>query len=253
MKENRILHALGEVDDAYIAEASPAQPKKRRWIKFAATAACLALVAAGGAFALRRPAAVDPARAPITLSDRSSGVKIKYISADNLPKTSSAYCLVWLELDEIFARDTTIFRGTVSYIDNIALDFNGRKSYRAIAGIVVDEVIQGDVRAGEVVPILLPCGIHDDIWVEDTDIVAQMRVGMEGIFMPKAYDDDSRWEENGATLYLNEVAPYGLWDGMRWVFLDTGSGLVFEKGLYADIASAGTLDQVEAYIREQLG
>lgn len=49
MKETKILAALGQVDDAYIAEAAPVQRKRWGWIKWVATAACLALIVVGGA------------------------------------------------------------------------------------------------------------------------------------------------------------------------------------------------------------
>lgn len=47
MKEKRILQALGQVDEAYIEEAAPAEraDKKRGWIKWGAIAACVALAA----------------------------------------------------------------------------------------------------------------------------------------------------------------------------------------------------------------
>lgn len=48
MSEERLLNALGQVDDQYILEAAPGQTpgKNRAWIKWAALAACLCLVLA---------------------------------------------------------------------------------------------------------------------------------------------------------------------------------------------------------------
>lgn len=250
MKELQLLTALGEIDDAYIAEAAPVQQNKRKWIRWAAAAACFTLIVTGGIAALGREVALDSQITPIVLSERSSGVKVEYTL--NPRYTTSEACLVWLELEEIFAPETTIFRGTVSHIDNIELDFGGRKSYRAIVSICVDEVLQGGVKAGEFVRVLAPCPINGEITQSATEVIAQLREGMEGIFMPKVYYEEAFWEENGATLYLRDLAPYGFWDGMRWAFLDTGDELVFEKNVYEEIASAETLDQVEAYIREQI-
>ncbi len=252
MKEMQILIALGEINDAYIAEAAPKQQNKGRWIKWAALAACFVLILTGGVAVLRHGATLEPQILPIVLSDRSNGVKVEYTR--NPRYTLSEACLVWLELEEIFAPETTIFRGTVSHIDNIELDFNGRKSYRAIVSICVDEVLQGDVKAGETVRVLAPCPISNGkVTQSATEVIAQLEEGMEGIFMPKAYDDEAYWEENGATLYLRDIAPYGFWDGIRWVFLDTNRGLVFDQSVYKAIASADNLDQVEEYIRQQLG
>lgn len=251
MKETKILAALGQVDDAYIAEAAPVQRKRWGWIKWVATAACLALIVVGGAAAFRHGTIVDSRTCQFRCRTGSSGVKVKYTLNPRAGDLTSN-CLDGLSLEEIFSTETVIFRGTVSYIDNIELDFNGRKSYRAIAGIHVDKVLQGDVTAGDVVRVLLPCPITGSVQQSATDVIAQLREGMEGIFMPKHYSEEAIWEENDATLYLRDIAPYGLWDGMRWVFLKTDTRLVFEKGVYKDIASATTLDEVEAFILTQL-
>ncbi|MDE6454473.1 MAG: hypothetical protein K2L38_00860, partial [Dysosmobacter sp.] len=41
-------------------------------------------------------------------------------------------------------------------------------------------------------------------------------------------------------------------EGGHYVFADTGDGLDFERSAYPDLAEAETLDEVAAYIREQL-
>ncbi|MBQ5952003.1 MAG: hypothetical protein IJL66_07650 [Lachnospiraceae bacterium] len=48
-KEERVLRALGQVDDTYVEEAAPGSGarKKKRWNRWIAAAACLCLVAAG--------------------------------------------------------------------------------------------------------------------------------------------------------------------------------------------------------------
>lgn len=48
MKEQRLLKAMGKVDEKYIEEASPVQQTKRPgWLKWGAIAACLCLVVVG--------------------------------------------------------------------------------------------------------------------------------------------------------------------------------------------------------------
>lgn len=249
MKVNDILRALNHVDERYIAESSPTEPK-RQWRKWGALAACLCLMIFGGTALLQitvKPNVYDT----LKLSSRSTGVQIRGVR--NPPASHMQACLVGLTLEEIFTDDLDIFRGTIKNIANYELSFNGRKSYRAIVEIEIDTVIQGKLNPGDTARILAPCPIDGEIHQTATDVVAQMRAGMEGIFMPKAYNADSRWEENDATLYLQDLAPYGFWDGVRWAFLDAGEGLVFDKHLYTEIAHAETLDEVEDYIREQLG
>lgn len=47
MKEKDILHAFGDIDDRFIAEAAPGVKKKHRWYRWAATAAACLILAAG--------------------------------------------------------------------------------------------------------------------------------------------------------------------------------------------------------------
>ena len=42
-------------------------------------------------------------------------------------------------------------------------------------------------------------------------------------------------------------------EGNRYVFADTAEGLTFDRGTYASIAEAETLDEIVAYIRKQIG
>ena len=138
-------------------------------------------------------------------------------------------------------------------IDNIILNFNGRKDYRAIAKIEIEKVYREIIQEGSTISVLLPCPITDDIWVEDTETVSAMKVGMTGIFMPMVYDEASVQEENGAKLALKDIADFGFADGSRYAFLETDDGLIFAKWAYETINDATTLEQVEEYIFKMLG
>lgn len=249
MRELNLLSVLNGINDAYIAEAAPKVKPRRRIPYTAVVAACLvlALTAVGFAGFLVND---DTGIFLPTLSERSHGVYVRHNA--NPKSTAAEGCLVWLSHEEIFAPETMIFRGTVLDIQNYDLSFNGEVTTRAIATVWVSKVLQGDVCVGEAFRILLPCPITGNISLSATEVIAQMRIGMEGIFMPKAYDAAAYWEQNGAVLYLQDLAPCGLWDGMRWVFLDTSRGLAFDKSVYEDAANAESLDEIEDYIREQL-
>ena len=124
---------------------------------------------------------------------------------------------------------------------------------RCIATIVIDEVYQGDLEPGEQITMLIPCPIDEyNIWVEDTSVISQLESGMEGIFMPWIYDKDSYIEMNGAVLMLRDLAVCGLADGMRWAFLNTDHGLVYERWAYPGTGNATNLDDIEAYVIEML-
>lgn len=249
MRELYLLTSLNELNDAFIAEAAPKEKQHFRISHLATMAACLALVLVAVGLVRLVPLSNTSILLP-TLSERSQGISVRYNAN---PKTAMTEgCLAWLSLEEIFAPETMIFRGTVRDIQNYDLSFNGDVVTRAIATVSVSEVLQGDVCVGAEIQILLPCPITGDIRISATEVTAQMRVDMEGIFMPKAYDADAYWEQNGAILYLQDLAPCGLWDGMRWVFLDTNRGLVFDKSVHEGAVNSESLDEIEDYIREQI-
>lgn len=238
MKREEFFALLEDVEDTMVIDAREPVKKNRRLrrIGLGAAAACLALAILGYSLLHRG----EPA-------PNSEGVTIQYI--DEAPFSASKNMLIYLTEEELFTHfDTAIFKGTVTEFRNIQLDFNGDKSYRALAKIQVDHTYRGDCAVGEVVTVLLPCPITDGIWVEDTEIISRLEVGMTGIFMPIIYNEESYWEQNGATLRLWDVAEYGFADGMRYAFLETDSGLVFARHAYPSIEDAKSLEEIETFI-----
>ena len=131
----------------------------------------------------------------------------------------------------------------------MTIDFNGSKEVRCVASIEIEKVYNGDIIRGKEIRVLLPCPISEGpVTTEDTSIISQIKCGMEGIFMPWVYGKDSYWEENGAVLFVTDLAPCGFGDGMRWAFLDTEHGLVFERNSYPGASNARTLDEIEKYV-----
>ena len=255
MRGNELLYKMELIDPAYI-EAADAEPRKKRnaWFKWAAAAACLC-VAAGAAFAmLPRDSQTPPEPAPMefVLSDETTA-KVSY-GYDEEAFGRIDYELVWFTEEEMFARDYMfVFRGRVSELTNITIDYNGMKDVCCIAEVAVDKVYQGDIRAGDKINMLLHCPIGvDGIWVEDTDVITHLECGMEGIFMPFVYDGDSRCEMNGAVLMYRDIADCGLGDGERWAFLSKGESLIFAEWAYPGAKNAETLDDVEEYVVEML-
>lgn len=84
----------------------------------------------------------------------------------------------------------------------------------------------------------------EGVWVEDTETVSAMQAGSTGIFMPEIYDETSIWGQNGAKLAEKDTAE----DGVRYAFVETADGLVFDRGAYASIANAASLEEMETYI-----
>jgi len=211
-----------------------------RWL--APAAACFALVLVVAiALPLLSGGRID-------LPHSVGNVRASYVRI--VPHVNLSLDLVWLSEEEIINdRATDIFYGTVKEIRNIVIDFNGDKDYRAIARIEVKDVYHGKVSNGDVITVLLPCPIAGGIWVEDTDVISQLRVGMSGIFMPRKYTATDTWEQGNTILVLTDIADYGFGDGERFAFLETPNGLAYaEWGAFPSLPQNATLDDVRALI-----
>ena len=181
----------------------------------------------------------------------SNGVKVKYV--DKAPTIQNEYSLVGLSEDELFASnfnsyEIIAFEGTVKEVRNIVCDYNGRKDYRAIATIEVSDVLRGSLEVGKTVTILLPAPVGTDFKVEDTSVSSQITEGTTGIFTPIKYDETAIREENGKTLALLDLAEYGLPDGVRWMFIETAEGLVYDRNAYPSFDKAKDLKDVKEIV-----
>lgn len=245
MRGNELLEKMNLIDCQYIEEADNT-PKRKIHLRWIAVAACLCLIV-GACALLFRPQEETPMD-PV-YSDRTT-VTINYNYEGEIPDPKSV--LQYFTEEEMFAMDNhLIFRGVVTNLQNISIDFNGRLEIRCIATIQISKVIRGDLQAGHKIQVVLPCGL--DFQREDTGIIRQIRVGMEGIFMPIRYDENSYMEMNGDVLMCQDLAPCGLGDGVRWVFLkkDQG-GLIFARSAYPGAKDASTLEEIEEYIAKML-
>lgn len=250
MNTEKFSQAIGEVDIKFVDEAINYRKNMVRsnlFKRWCAIAACFALVLVGALFWINHQ------RNHITLSSNSSNVTAYY--TDN-PFISSANSesLVELTEEELFTTfHTAIFKGTVSEIRNVALNFNGETVYRTLAEIEVEKVYRGPYRTGDKVSVLLPCPLVDGFEVTDTSTVSAIEVGTTGIFMPMIFDDESAiWKQNGAILDKRDIADCGFADGERYAFIENEEGLVFSRTAYSSIRNATTLDEVEDYIETML-
>ena len=254
MSRDKVIDSLSRIDDELIqgVEVLRAKPRRIKRFRWVAVAACLCFVFVA-AVLIPKPSdiPIDPQLGDIVLSEKTTA-KVTYGCEDwsSIGKED----LVSLTEEEMFGREKMyVFRGKVSGLTNVTIDFNGVTMLRCIATIVIDEVYQGHLEPGEQITMLIPCPTDEyNIWVEDTSVISQLESGMEGIFMPWIYDEDSYIEMNGAVLMLRDLAACGLADGMRWAFLDTDQGLVFERWAYPGAGDATDLDDIEMYVIEML-
>lgn len=247
MNTKKFSDALSQIDNKYIDEAiNYKKNKKITWIKFGAVAACFAIII----FALSKSNLPDK---QFVLSDNSYNVTVKYINRAPSDNISINAMLAYHTEEELFSNNTDIFKGKILSLDNIEMNFNGEKLYRAIAQIKIEKVYRGSCDKGDTVSVMLPCPITEGVWVEDTDTVCAMKEGMTGIFMPIFYTEENSFlEYNNARLVQKDIADYGFPDGMRYAFLETEDGLIFDRYSYETISDAKTLDEVEEYIQTML-
>jgi hypothetical protein len=185
----------------------------------------------------------------------SNGVIVNYV--DNPPSIANKSVLVGLSEDELFAKDFNLyeimaFEGTVVEVRNIVCDYNGNKDYRAIATIEASEVLRGNLEVGNTVTVLLPAPVGTSLKVEDSGLSSQITAGTKGIFMPIKYNETSIREENGMSLALLDLAEFGFPDGERWMFIETASGLMYNKGAYPSFATAKDLKDVRNIVLSKI-
>jgi len=253
MNNNRLIYAVGQIDGRYIEEAAPGEKRKissvrKRW----AVAAACACLAVGAVFAAARIAT----RPAIVLSD---GTTAKVSFAGNAGTgiyggTVVDGALAYLTEKEMFSADgVEIYRGKVSGVESYSIDFNGETVLRSVVTVKVEKCLKGDAETGESVRVLLPGIVAENgVASEDTEVSALIEEGNELIVMPRVCPAGSVWTFNGASLVISDLATHTLPDGVRWVFLETEDGLIFDRDAYPGAADAASLDDVENYVADML-
>lgn len=163
---------------------------------------------------------------------------------------STASDAKWLSLEEIFAMDTLIFRGTVRELQyfQVELDGFGAAVYYTRALVEVTDSIRGGLAEGEVCPVLY-MGAKGYAFTSVSGALTDLEEGMDAVFMPARTDRDTGWREGDSYFCYADLADLYISEGMRYVFVDTAEGLSFARDVYTELADAETLDEIAAYIR----
>lgn len=164
---------------------------------------------------------------------------------------SASSCAVWLSPEEILTQDTVIFRGIIREMRYFVVTVNGWDKYYTRALVEVTESLRGDLAAGEICGVAW-LGARGYMSTSLSGPLDQANVGSEAVFMPIRTAEDTGWREGNSYFCYADLAELFLPEGMRYVFLDAGTGLDFARDVYTDIAEAETLDDVTAYLRETL-
>lgn len=191
-----------------------------------------------------------------THPDYSSGVEIGQLSGPGTGESmiGMSSCLIGLSPEEIFAQDTAIFRGTVRELQYFVtkLGYGDMESYYTRAIVEVTDSIRGNVTAGERYSLLW-LGARGYMSTSISGPLEDLDMGSDAIFMPIRTNRDTGWREGDRYFCYADLADFYLGEGMRFVFADTAEGLTFDRGTYEEIAGAESLDEITAYIREQIG
>ncbi len=269
MKGRAVFDALAHLDESVIEESegtskrsvSPGAGRIMRTVALIAAAAAAVAVIAGHVW----PSVPDTAEPKdgqsqaepyeIRLSEATTA-EVTLAEEGEVPGGAKSELKYFTE-EELFSREGVIaFRGKITGLTNIKISFGRVSCYRCIAEILVSKVYKGDVKAGETVRMLVPCPVPVDdlgVWYEDSDTAVHMRPGMEGIFMPYVYGEDSVWSMGDRAVRMLDLAECGLGDGVRWAFLDTERGLVYERYSYEGADGSRDLDDIERYVVKMLG
>ncbi|UTT43721.1 hypothetical protein [Exiguobacterium aurantiacum] len=245
MNRDRLTRLMGDVDDRFVEESMMVEAKKRRhwhWMGGLVAAAAVTLFAVTW----------DGFKELIPLSDSSSNMSVAYIDEGDIDVGMSSANLAEMSEDELFSKwEPAVVQGVVKQIDHIELDFNGQEEYQSIVTIGVTDVYRGDIEQGSTIQVLTVAGVGSEVLQSDADVISELRLGMEGIFMPRRHDASHVWSQNGASLQVMDVSDYGFPDGERYMFLNTDEGLVFSRDAYPSLRGAETLDDVEAFMMER--
>lgn len=221
--------------------------KKNRTLFMATGVAAAALILTIGLSGLTEKANGDVLYA-------KDGVTITAVNEVPEPESGSQAVTMIFNEEEVFSMfDTVAFMGTVKETKNISMDFAGIKHYRALVTIEVEKVYDGDLTPGETISAMLPGPVDTgNVMGADFNITRAMKPGERGIFMPIIYSTEEVWEENGKELKMKDFAGYAIIDTVRFAFMETEEGLLFERGTFPAIRDAKTLEEVEAYIMEKV-
>ena len=265
MTREELFRAVGEVREDQIMDAAE-KPNKTaiRWRRYGALAACLAVVLAG-AFGLNRwlhtgwdlPAyesAQESADGPLA-PQYSVGAEIREIDGSGWGGlfnggVSSDASLVWLDLDEILAMDTVIFRGTVTGLRYFEVTVGGLEETYTVASVEVSDCIRGDLAAGDTYNVAYRGG--PGVTTSISGDLENLEEGSEAVFMPYVATPDTGWRSGDDYFCYADLAELYMDEGRRFLFLDTGDGVSYAAEVYDIPAADGetvTLDDVTAYLR----
>ena len=273
MTREELFRAVGEVREDQIlgAAETPNKPASRRWRRYGALAACLAVVLAG-AFGFRQwlhtgrdlpayDAAQEESAGAPAAPQYSVGAEIREIDGsgadhwwnqlfDKSDREESTADVIWLSPEEILNLDTVIFRGTVTGLRYFEVTVGGLEETYTVASVEVSDCIRGDLAAGDTYNVAYRGG--PGVTTSISGDLENLEEGSEAVFMPYVATPDTGWRSGDDYFCYADLAELYMDEGRRFLFLDTGDGVSYASEVYDIPAADGetvTLDDVTAYLR----
>ena len=172
-----------------------------------------------------------------------------------LESVQSPSLSVRLSAEEILAQGYDIFKGVVTGLQVYRV--TGKiNQYFTVATIEVTDSIRGAQQNGDICEIYLPVVKVDDMVMVNSvsGDLDKLEVGSNAIFMPRTATETTGLgkKDLGEWLCYADFADYYFSEAIRYLFLETESGVSYEKNVYKIPDENITLDDVAEYLRKML-
>jgi hypothetical protein len=191
-------------------------------------------------------------RAQQQMAASPESVNNKYNVLESVQSGSS---LVWLSAEELLAQGYDIFRGVVTKLQVYRVT-GKMNQYFTVATVEVTDGIRSNQQKGDICEIYLPVAKVDDMIIVNSvsGDLDKLAVGSSAIFMPRTATETTGLgkKDLGEWLCYADVADYYFSEAERYLFLETESGVSYEKNVYEIPGENITLDDVAEYLRKML-
>ena len=160
-----------------------------------------------------------------------------------------------VDAEKILAQRNDIFRGIVT--DLQVYQITGKiNKHITVATVEVTDCIRGTLQVGEAYQIYLPIVVTEDTITTNSlaGNLEKLEVGSDAIFMPKTANKYTGLgkKDTGEWLCYADFADYYYEEGLRYLFLQTGDNVLYDKSTYEISSEDITLEDVAEYIRRMI-
>ena len=168
-----------------------------------------------------------------------------------LESVQSMSCAKWMLPEEILALDIDVFMGTVTDMEIYHVS-GGIEKYITIATVKVEDSIRSVFETGDTCRIYLPFAKVGELTATTSIIgdLEKLEIGSRAIFMPHKATKEAGEGSGDAWLSYRDFADYYFSEGMRFLFLETESGISYATDVY-DVSGGkeAGLEEVAEYLR----